>query len=319
MRSDAAEGIVDVHAHFVPEGYRREAVAAGHGVPDGMPAWPAWDIDSQLRFMDGMGIERSVLSISSPGVHFGDDAAAARLAREVNDEAAALHSLHPDRIGFFASLPLPDVEAALSEAERALDELGAEGVVMLSNVGGHYLGDPALEPLYAMLAGRGATVFLHPTSPVCGAQLSLGRPAPIIEFPLDTTRTVIDLVLSGMLIRNRGMRLIVPHGGGALAALADRVEEMSRVVLRSEDGVLTALQEFYYDTAGSLFPRQASALLALVGADRLLYGSDWPFTPVHASQALLDDLQHTPLLDDRDRDRILRLTARTLLSARPQP
>ena len=93
------------------------AIAAGHSKPDGMPALPEWNVDNTLAVMDRMGIQSAMLSISSPGIHFGDDNAAKTLARAVNEEGAQIVSDHPGRFGLFASLPLPDMESSLKELE----------------------------------------------------------------------------------------------------------------------------------------------------------------------------------------------------------
>jgi predicted TIM-barrel fold metal-dependent hydrolase len=91
--------LVDVHAHFLTRGYVVAATAAGHHSPDGLPAWPRRSSDEKLDLMDHTGIEVAMLSISGPGTHFGDDAAARALARHVNDDAAALVDRHPGRFG----------------------------------------------------------------------------------------------------------------------------------------------------------------------------------------------------------------------------
>lgn len=122
--------------------------------------------------MDRLGIAKAYLSISCPGVSFGDAAAARDLARRVNDEGARLKRAHPDRFGFFASTPLPDVETALAEIDRAYDELGADDIVFETNFQGMYLGDAPLTPVYDALDRRAAVLFLHPTSPPAAA----GRP-----------------------------------------------------------------------------------------------------------------------------------------------
>jgi predicted TIM-barrel fold metal-dependent hydrolase len=137
---------VDVHAHYVPVGYRRAAQAAGHRHPDGMPAIPEWDTGKALAMMDGLNIRTAMLSISSPGVHFGNDEAARKLAREVNEEGARLVADHPGRFGLFAAMPLPDVEGAIAEAAYAFDTLHADGVAVETNHHGIYLGDPRLNP-----------------------------------------------------------------------------------------------------------------------------------------------------------------------------
>src|ERR1700761_1265393 len=118
--------LVDVHAHFVTDSYIGAARAAGIEHPDGMPGWPAYSADEHLRQLDRRGISRAMLSISSPGVHFGDHEAARLLARSVNEAGAALVAGHPDRFGLFASLPVPDVDGALAELRYTLDDSGAD-------------------------------------------------------------------------------------------------------------------------------------------------------------------------------------------------
>jgi 6-methylsalicylate decarboxylase len=278
--------LVDVHAHFLTDRYVAEARAGGHEHPDGMPGWPTWSAAEHLRLMDTWGIGRSVLSISSPGVHFGDDEAARALARHVNDAGAAVVAEHPDRFGQFASLPVPDVEGSRREAARALDELGTDGVTIESNGQGVYLGDERLEPLWADLDRRAAVVFVHPTSPPCAEEISLGRPRPMLEFVFDTTRTVSDLVFSGVLERYPSIRWVFTHGGGTLPLLADRIE-LFRSAFLGADGtpVPEQLRALWWDMAGTPFPRQVPALVTAFGSDQVLYGSDWCWTPTPATAA----------------------------------
>ena len=303
-------GLVDVHAHFLTDRYVAEAVRAGHARPDGMPAWPSWSEDRHLRLMDEHGIARSVLSVSSPGVHFGSDAVA--LARHVNDHAAAVVARHPDRFGGFASLPLPDVDAALAELARALDDLGASGVALESNVDGRYLGDPLFRPLLEELHRREAVVFVHPTSPPNWEAVSPDRPRPMLEFPFDTTRTVTDLLFSGALERFDGIRFVIPHCGGTLALLADRVE-LFRTTFTPGSGASTRdqLAGLWFDLAGTPFPTQVPALASVVGTGRLLYGSDFCFTPPEAVGRQLASIDAAGPewrdLTTRNADRLLRV------------
>jgi predicted TIM-barrel fold metal-dependent hydrolase len=155
-----------VHAHFVTDEYVRAARSAGYLAPDGMPEWPQWNLNEQLSAMDRRDIRRAILSISSPGMDLGDIATARAIAEHVNDDAAKTVRDHPGRFGFFASLPLPDVDAAVAELRRAVDTLGASGVILDSNIDGHYLGDRIFEPVWAELNARRAVLFVHPTSPV---------------------------------------------------------------------------------------------------------------------------------------------------------
>lgn len=320
--------LVDVHAHFLTEDYVAAAVAAGHRHPDGMPSWPSWSVRDHLTLTDTHGIATSILSISSPGVHFGDDAAARALARWVNDEGAAVRRDHPDRFGHFASLPLPDVDGALDELRHALDELGSDGVTIETNAGGTYLGDPSFEPIYAELDRRRAVVFVHPTSPPRAEAIALGRPRPMLEFIFDSARAASDLLFTGVLTRYPHITWVFTHGGGALPLLADRMELFRSAFLGGGEGpgVLEQLGELWFDLAGTPFPRQVPALLGIAGPDRLVYGSDYCWTPAAAVAAQVASLDGAdPPLGDQWRALTTRNAARLLprLSVpsvgRPQP
>ncbi|MFC5032893.1 amidohydrolase [Streptomyces sp. So13.3] len=280
--STTRDGLVDVHAHFVTDHYVSAAKAAGHQRPDGMPAWPTWDPAGHLALMDHSGIRTSLLSVSSPGTHFGDDRAARVLARQVNEFAADVVRQHPGRFGHFASLTLPDVEGSLTELTYALDVLGSDGVALESNAEGRYLGDEHFEPLWAELDRRAAVVFVHPTSPPCFEAVSLGRPRPMLEFIFDSTRTVSDLLLAGVLLRYPHIQWLFTHGGGTLPLLADRIELFRTVFADGDPDAPTAqeqIRRLWFDLAGTPFPNQTPALVRAFGTQRLLYGSDYCFTP----------------------------------------
>lgn len=308
--------LIDLHSHFLPPSYVEAARSAGHTSPDGMPGWPDWDPARHLALMDECGITTSLLSVSSPGTHFGDDRAARRLSREVNEAGASLRADHPDRFGHLASLPLPDVDGALAEAVHALDELGSDGVTVETNAHGRYLGDPAFAPLWAELDRRRAVVLVHPTSPPHAAELTAGRPRPMLEFVFDTARTYTDLVLSGTLTRFPGVRWIATHCGGALPALADRIE-LFRTAFGDGGGgasVPDQLRSLWFDTAGTPFPHQVPALERTVGVERLVYGSDSCWTPAAAVRAQVASLDTAPpAADGRGWRELTTANARRLL------
>jgi predicted TIM-barrel fold metal-dependent hydrolase len=151
--------------------------------------------------MDTLGVDVAITSISTPGVHLGDDRRARNLARRCNEFAAELIAEHPARFGGFAILPLPDVEGALAELEHSLDVLGLDGVCLISNAGGRYLGDPAFSELFAELQERAAVVFVHPTASPDPAVHAMGLTDNLIDYPLDTTRTVAQLHYGGAFAR----------------------------------------------------------------------------------------------------------------------
>src|SRR5262249_48790755 len=154
-----------------------------------------------LELMDRAGIEKSYLSMSSPGVHFGDDSTARALAREVNDAGAAVKRDYPQRFGLFASLPLPDMDGALVELSRADDEVdvdgAVEGGVVMTTGRGLCLGTRALPPVLEEINRRSGVILIHPTSAKGSELVDCGRPRPMIEFLFETARTVVDYLLSG--------------------------------------------------------------------------------------------------------------------------
>lgn len=248
---------------------------------------PDWSADAALEMMDRQGIATAMISLSSPATHFLDDKAKLPLVREINEAGAALRHAHPARFGYFATLPLPDVMAALAEIEYVFEKLGVDGVVLETNVNGVYLGDPCFAPLFDELNRRRATVFLHPASPACYAQVALGRPAPMIEFPIDTTRTIVDLLYSRTFQRCPDMKVIVPHAGAALPALVARIAMFANVPFlnprpASEAEVFEALARLYYDLALGAHPITFAGLRQIAPISQILFGSDWPFSPEFA-------------------------------------
>ncbi len=310
-----AGGAIDLHAHFLTPAYRQACTEAGHSQPDGFPRLPEWDPGSALSLMDDVGIQAAVLSVSSPGVYFGDESHAIVLARAVNDEAVAIVAENETRFGFAASLPLPNVEAAMAEASRALDNLGADAISLHTNYGGLYLGDASMEPLFGLLDSKRAIVLVHPTSPACFEAVSFGRPRPMVEFLLDTTRAVFNLALNGVLTRFPDIRWVIPHSGGALSVIADRVQRFAPVFAGEGEptvDVLAALRRLYYDVAGVPLPRALPAMLDIVGCDQIVYGSDYPFTPPAIVLASAEELMADDGQASKCRPQMLRANAERL-------
>jgi predicted TIM-barrel fold metal-dependent hydrolase len=304
---------IDVHAHFVPDFYRQAAIAAGEAKPSGMPGWPPWDVSAALACMDRLEISAALLSISAPGVHFGDDAAARDLARAVNEAGAQAAAAHPSRFGLFASLPLPDVDASLHEIEHAFDTLKVDGIALLTNYRGLHIGNPRFDAVFAELDRRAAVVFIHPTSACAACAGDLPYAAPMLEFMFETTRAVTHLLLSGTLARCPKIRFIVPHAGAALPTLSDRIAGTIPVLglanAPSPDQIAALLRGLNYDLAGFVVPKMLPSLLAVAPVQQLLYGSDWPFTPEAGVRRLAQQLDSTSLLAAGDRALIARSNA----------
>jgi 6-methylsalicylate decarboxylase len=272
---------IDVHHHILPPRYVAEVGDARIGPLIVAGRTPDWSPARSIEAMDRNGIATAVTSISAPGLWFGDAQAAQKLARHCNDYAAALRQDHPGRFGFFAGLPLPDVDASLTEIEHGLDVLRADGIGLLTNYAGRYPGDPAFAPVFDELDRRGAVVYFHPAAAPCCSCLP-EIPAATLDFPFDTTRAVTSLLYSGTFARCRRIRFIFSHAGGTIPFLAQRI---ARLAVKPEfkkhvpDGVLAELKRLFYDTALSANAFAFRSLLQLVPPVQVLFGSDYPFAP----------------------------------------
>jgi predicted TIM-barrel fold metal-dependent hydrolase len=290
-----AQPAIDVHHHYLPPFYKPAVKGWMDKFATGVDAVMAWTPEASLKAMDEANVERAVLSISSPGTHFGDAAQARLLARDCNDYAAALGHACLGRFAFFAALPMPDVEGAIREAERALKLEGAKGIGLLSNYGGRYLGEPAFRPLFEWLGKQGATIYVHPTDAPCCAGLVPEVATPLIEFPVNTGRTIASLLWSGTFSAFPSLRFIFSHGGGVLPMVAERVIAMGFVnralVARVPEGAAAALAKLYVDTASVTGAPAMAALQEWLPPDHILYGTDFPWGTLAASRASLARLQ----------------------------
>lgn len=280
---------IDVHHHIISPEYA--ALLHERGLtPGGIPL-PVWSMEQSLEVMDKNHIATSILSVSTPGAWFGDSRETRMWARRLNDHSAGVVAERPDRFGFFATLTLPDVDAAIAEADHALDELGADGIVLLANEAGTYLGDPSYDKLMDHLNARRAVVFVHPgelpAAPVPGI------PTFAADFLLDTTRAAINLVLSGTMQRCPDIRFVLAHAGGFLPYISYRVlltmlqrrskaQQAQAILLSTPDKLLAPLRRFYFDVALSQSPTTYPSLMELAEPGHVLYGSDFPFAPAAA-------------------------------------
>ena len=270
---------IDVHFHHIPPFYREAVYAAGRGPAIGK--YPDWTPQIALDAMDAHGIEVALTSLAQPGVGFGTQSSAQALARRCNDYAAELVARWPARFGAFATVPMWSMDGARDETAYALDVLGFDGVSLFASYGDKFLGDREFEPLFETLDARGAVVFVHPGLHPSSEGLALPWPGFVMEYLFDTTRAVVNLVLSGAIERFPRIRFILPHAGGLVPYFAWRLSVSPMIDQRlpqlSRDQVAAGLAHFWYDNALSPGEQTFGALDHVARPERIVFGSDFPF------------------------------------------
>jgi 6-methylsalicylate decarboxylase len=299
---------IDTHHHMIPPDYRSALQKAGIADAGGREL-PEWSAEASLNAMSELEVAAAVLSVSTPGTTFLSAAAdAAALARDVNDYSAELVAEHRDRFGFFATVPMPHVDGAVVETERALGELGADGVVLLANSAGTYLGQHGQDDLFAALDARSAVVFIHPAE-LPGPTVT-GIAPFAADFLLDTTRAAYLLVRNGIRHRFPNIRFILSHAGGFVPYASHRMAvAITGDTGRSPADSLDEFSSFYFDTALSSSAAALPTLLAFAKPGHITFGSDFPFAPVAVSKLFAAGLETYSNMDAGRRNAIDRTNA----------
>lgn len=279
---------IDVHHHFAPPAWLAEV--RGRDLLNKNAA--DWTLARSLEDMDKTGVASSMLSITNPGLWFGDAAVTTRISRACNDYGADLVQKHPKRFGLFAALPMPDPDAALREIEYAYDTLKADGMHLFTSYGDIWLGNQKFEPVMAELNRRKAIVHVHPTLADCCKNLIPDVQPSILEYGTDTTRAMLGILFSGQAVRYPDITFIWSHAGGTAPFLAGRIESLLRSLkereVRLPKGAIHEMKRFYYDIAGASSKPTLSCLTQIVAVSQVLYGTDFP--SAGPSQPVLDEL-----------------------------
>lgn len=280
---------IDVHHHVIPKFYEEAIMEAGAGPTRG--AYPEWSPELAIEVMDANDIATAITSVV-PGVHFLPPEKARDMARRCNEFSADLAQRWPDRYGAFGSVPMHRVDDAINEIDYALNTLQLDGLCMLSSYGDKYLGDAEYDPVLDKLNSEEAVVFIHPFNsaqqlPGSGQKINLPYPAFMIEYPFDTTRMAAHLILSGAIERFPKIKFILAHAGGTLPFIAWRIYCCQMVSPHfpklTYEKVLEGVSHFWYDTAMSAGPEMISCLREVAGADKVVFGSDWPLANATAT------------------------------------
>jgi predicted TIM-barrel fold metal-dependent hydrolase len=301
---------IDTHHHMLP-GFFFEATNEKENPVGGLKP-QLWTPATSLAFMDEAGIDIAILSISTPGVQLTDRQAARKLARKCNELAASLISLHPERFGAFASVPISGVSGindAIDEVIYAIDVLKLDGVVLFTNSNGIYLGDQSMRPLFDELQRRKTVVYVHPNASPDPIAHTLGLTDNLIDFPGDTTRVIAELHYSGTFAATPDVKYIFSHAGGTAPYLAGRfaiVDEMKIMGDSSTTG--TAAETFrrlYWDTALAWSDPVLHMLRQIAGLDKVLFGTDFPYLRKDIAVRSKSNLQNTTQLSAEEKKKVL--------------
>lgn len=322
----------DIHAHYYSDAYldviEREGEKCGaifKRTPDGpvvkVPplhvgpiARKFIDLDLRIEAMDDQGVQAQALSLTQPMAYWADDALSEKLCVTFNDSLAEAHVKYPERLYGLATLPMQKPDLAIKEARRIAGMPGMKGVYLATCVLDRELSDEAFWPVYEVLSDLGLPVFLHPLN-VIGMEDRLKDYffANLLGNPMDNTVAAAYLVFGGVLDRFPDLDIVLPHGGGAFPFLIGRLEHgwSVRPECRGlERSPREYLSRFYYDTI-THDPQALRYLIDVVGADRVLLGSDYCFDMGYEQPRRF--LTETETISDTDKQAILETNARKLL------
>jgi predicted TIM-barrel fold metal-dependent hydrolase len=292
---------IDVHFHHIPEFYREAVYAAGRGPAIGK--YPDWSPQLALEMMDAHGIAVALLSLAQPGVGFGTIESAQALARRCNDDAAALIGRWPSRFGAFATVPMGSIDGAIAEIAYCFEKLAFDGVSLFASYEEKYLGDAFFDPILSMLDARDAVVLIHPGLHPSSKAVALPWPAFMMEYLFDTTRAVVNLVFSRAIERFPRIRFIIPHAGGLVPYFSWRLSVCPMIDGRlpqiSRAEVFSGLARFWYDNALSPGPQTFGTLDHVARAERIVFGSDFPFANAQVTAEALKSLESGFLSPER--------------------
>lgn len=328
-----SHGPVDVHAHWYPQGFLD--LLAEHGPAHGLewgevegkgprfkvgylttgPAGPRFvDLDARLAAMDEQGVKVHALSLSQPMVYWAGRDLGERLAATYNDELARAHERAPQRLVGLAALPMHEPDLAAKEAERAGRLPGVRGFYMATRVNDRELSDPAFLPVYERIEALGLPIFLHPVFVIAHERLQKHYLTNLLGNPFESAIAAAHLIFGGVLDRCPKLTFVLPHAGGAFPWLVGRLSRgwEKRPELRdsSRRAPVEYLRRFYYDTVG-YSDDVLEYLVRVVGADRVLMGSDYCF-PI-AYERPVEIVTAHPRLDEAAKRAITEVNAVRLL------
>jgi len=252
-----------------------------------------YDIDRKIRDMDAAGIDISILSVNMPGPEMLVPELRVKGAKVCNDFVASVIQKHPDRFSGLACLPWQDTPAAITEIDRAVDDLGFCGIILYSHIGGDPVDAPAYEPVYKHAEEREMPIVLHPTVPVWGKEIKDHSMIPMAGLMADHSFAMLRLILGGVLERHPRLQVVQPHCGGILPYLWGRIRNQTEVMGRGIENITQPPDVYYqrvYLDMVSPSPLALKFAYDFAGPDRLLFGSDHPWVDIGTFVSLVEEM-----------------------------
>lgn len=313
--------IIDFHNHYYPPAYL-DALRTGQSNAtvtmddEGNPRlhYPGdynivvrghRDIEYRQHVLEEAGIDRQILTLTTPGTHIESPARAVALAQMVNDSFADVVATRGQRFGALATLPLNDCEASVKELERAMTQLGFRGAMIFSNVNGMGLEEKRFWPLWEKADELGAVIFIHPTHPVSVEALNEYWMTALVGFLFDTTLAAGKLVFSGVVDRFPRITWVLGHLGGATPYVAERWDRGFHAYAECRANINRPpseyLKNFYYDSVN--FDVNALTMaINFAGVDHILAGSDYPHL-IGSLDQMKQSISSLPI-SESDKDKI---------------
>ena len=291
--------VIDVHTHILSREYIDLLSQQGGSVYEvrvdksGLPAIHRagapfmtltsgmFDLQERIRAMDQAGVDVAILSLTCPNVYWGGREISTKAARLMNDHIAQARRAYPSRIQGLASLPWQYPDDAVAELNRACDDLGQVGVMVLANIDETPLTDPRFAPVWEAIDRRGLPVLVHPSAPpgIDAMDMVGYNLVASVGFMIDTSLAITRMVYDGFLDRYPNLKIIASHAGATLPYIAGRLdrchEQMPACREKTSERPSAYLRRIYYDSV--CYTQEALELCLKVGGpSQVLYGSDYP-------------------------------------------
>jgi predicted TIM-barrel fold metal-dependent hydrolase len=286
---------IDIHHHFMPPEYvttQREAMTA---LAPGFVHALQWTPEASLEVMDRNGIGLAVMTLAIPHMNGLAVDTAVGLSRYCNDYGDDLAVRYPGRFLTLAALPMPDVDAACAEVDRTVMRGGKIGAGLLTNYGDVWLGDTRYEPLFAALNERDAVVYIHPIVAKCCSGIMAQYPPAMMEFLFDTARCISSLAINETFDKFPRITFVFSHGSGAFPMVESRVQGWADRVIGHPLGRVQTRPNIFVDTASVTTSTAFAAVRDMYGIERILFGTDYPYSDADSTVAELNRLALTPV------------------------